>query len=398
MSYPVSPSIDDVTNSTTSRSVEQGRRPRILHVIPSLDQSGAEKQLALTALHLPRDKYDVHVIAITRGGYYEQVLRDAGIPVHVLSKRFKWDPMTLRRLYRMIKELKPDIVQTWLFAGNAYGRVAALLAKVPHIIASERCVDEWKSGYHFVIDRFLLRWTERIVVNAEGIRRFYVRQGLADERIVTIPNAIESKPLDTSPTATIRKSLGVPADVPLVGFIGRLWPQKRVQDLIWAADILRMSGWNFRVVIVGDGPRRVALKRFADAIEIMPIVHFVGHRKDAAEIMRALDMLVLPSKFEGLPNVALEAMLAGKPVVGTRIPGTDEVVVDGVTGVLVPPQLPLELARGIRQVLADPTKAVQMGAAGRERALTQFSVEGMIAKYEQLYDELLGAALPFQKR
>lgn len=388
MSQPLSSTIESQTPPSAER-MTFGPRRRILHIIPTLDQSGAEKQLALTALHLPREKYDVRVIAVTRGGHYERVLHDAGVDVHVIGKRFKWDPMTLYRLYAMIKEFQPDIVQTWLFAGNAYGRVAARWAKVPHIIASERCVDEWKSGYHFLIDRFLMRWTDRIVVNAEGIRRFYVRQGLTDQSITTIPNAIEPKPIDNSPTTKIRESLGVPLEVPLVGFIGRLWPQKRVQDLIWATDILRMSGWNFRVVIVGDGPRRVALKRFADALEIMPIVHFVGHRNDVPEIMRALDMLVLPSKFEGLPNVALEAMMAGKPVVGTRIAGTDEVVVDGETGILVPPQQPLELARAIRSILADPALGKRMGAAGRDRVLSHFSIEGMIAKYERLYDEIL---------
>lgn len=388
MSQPLSSTIESQTPPSAER-MTFGPRRRILHIIPTLDQSGAEKQLALTALHLPREKYDVRVIAVTRGGHYERVLHDAGVDVHVIGKRFKWDPMTLYRLYAMIKEFQPDIVQTWLFAGNAYGRVAAHWAKVPHIIASERCVDEWKSGYHFLIDRFLMRWTDRIVVNAEGIRRFYVRQGLTDQSITTIPNAIEPKPIDSSPTTRIRESLGVPLDVPLVGFIGRLWPQKRVQDLIWATDILRMSGWNFRVVIVGDGPRRVALKRFADALEIMPIVHFVGHRNDVSEIMRALDMLVLPSKFEGLPNVALEAMLASKPVIGTRIAGTDEVVVDGETGILVPPQQPLELARAIRSILADPALGKRMGAAGRDRVLSEFSIEGMIAKYERLYDGLL---------
>ena len=398
MSQTVSSTIDDALRPDSEHGIDRGRRLRILHVIPTLDHSGAEKQLALTVRHLPRETYEVQVIAITRGGYYEQILRDAGIPVHVIGKRFKSDPMTLYRLYQLMKDMKPDIVQTWLFAGNAYGRVAAHFAKVPHIIASERCVDEWKSGYHFVIDRLLMRWTEKLVVNAEAIRRFYVRQGLSDERIVTIPNAIESKPLVPSSTMEIRQSLGIPENVPLVGFIGRLWPQKRVQDLIWAADILRMSGWNFRVVIVGDGPRRVSLKRFADAIEIMPIIHFVGHRDDAAEIMRALDMLVLPSKFEGLPNVALEAMMEGKPVVATRIPGTDEVVVDGLTGILVAPQQPLELARGIRQLLADPDRARQMGAAGRERALTHFSIERMIGTYQQLYDELVRATLPADRR
>jgi len=392
MPQPLSTTIDSTNPPWVARPAVGSKR-RVLHIIPSLDQSGAEKQLALAAIHLPREKYDVRVIAVTRGGHYEQVLREAGVDVHVIGKRFKWDPMTLYRLFAMIKEFQPDIVQTWIFAGNAYGRVAAHWAKVPHIIASERCVDEWKSGYHFLIDRFLMRWTNRIVVNAEGIRRFYVRQGLADEAITTIPNAIEARPLDDAPTDKIRESLGVPPDVPLVGFIGRLWPQKRVQDLIWAADILRMSGWNFRIVIVGDGPRRAALERFADALEITSIVHFVGHRNDAAEIMRVLTMLVLPSKFEGLPNVALEAMMAGKPVIGTRISGTDEVVIDGETGILIPPQQPLELARAVRTILADPSLGRRMGAAGRDRVLKEFSIEGMIAKYQRLYDGLLNESV-----
>lgn len=382
---------------------------RILHVIPTLDQSGAEKQLALLAKNLPADRYEVHVCAITRGGYYEQVLRDAGVAVHRLAKRLKWDPFTLWRLKRLMSDLKPDIVQTWLFAGNAYGRVAAKWAGVPRVIASERCVDEWKSGYHFQVDRLLARWTNRFVVNAVAIRNFYVRLGIPAQRVCVIPNAIAPAPTsepspsgrvrgevaslttDHWPLATnIRQSLGIPRDIPLIGFVGRLWPQKRVQDLIWSSDILRLSGWNFHVVVVGDGPRRTSLESFADSLEITDRVHFLGHRADARDIIGALDMLVLPSKFEGLPNVLLEAMQAAVPVVATRIPGVDEVVVDGSTGILVPPREPLELARGMRTLLNDPALARRMGEAGRDRALREFSLERMIENYQRLYDELVG--------
>lgn len=376
-------------------------RVRILHVIPSLDQSGAEKQLALLAIHLPADRFETHVCAVTRGGYYERVLRDAGVPVHLLGKRIKWDPFALWRLKRLMTDLKPDIVQTWLFAGNAYGRVAARWACIPRVIASERCVDEWKSGYHHVVDRLLARWTDRFVVNAVAIRDFYVRRGIPADRIRVIRNGIEMPELSPSergqgamalpPAARgpLTSDLGIPADTPLIGFVGRLWPQKRVQDLIWAADILRLSGWNFHVVIVGDGPRRASLEQFADSLEITDRVHFLGHRDDAGGIIGALDMLVLPSKFEGLPNVVLEAMQASRPVIATRIPGVDEVVADGQTGILVTPKSPLELARAMRTLLNDPDLAIRMGQAGRERVLREYSRDRMIDEYARLYDELM---------
>lgn len=365
------------------------KRRRVLHVIPSLDQSGAEKQLVLAARHLPRDEFDLHVTAISRGGYYEELLKDAGVPVHLLGKRLKWDPWSLARLTRLIKELKPDIVHTWMFGGNSYGRVAARWAGVPHVVASERCVDQWKSGYHFTIDRLLMRWTDKVVVNAEAIRQFYARQGIAPDRVELIPNAIEPRPLATDEEAArIRESLDLKPGVPVIGFVGRLWPQKRVQDLIWAADILRMSGWDFTILIIGAGPRRTSLERFADQLEITPQVRFLGHRKDAESLLPAIDILALPSQFEGLPNVVLEAMMAAKPVVGTRIPGIDEVVVDRQTGILVPVRQPLELARGLRELLADPAQRIEMGQVGRERVLGEFSVEKMIAGYRRLYDEL----------
>lgn len=365
---------------------------RILHVVPTLDQSGAEKQLALLATHLPRDRFETHVCAVTRGGFYEHALRDAGVPVYVVGKRARWDPFCLRRLTNRIREIRPDVVQTWMFTGNSYGRVAAKLAGVRRIVASERCIDEWKSGYHLAVDRFLARWTDRFAVNSEGIARFYEKSGIPSDRIRTIQSAVDprDRPRGIDPAA-MRRAIGAPEEAPLIGFVGRLWPQKRVQDLIWAADVLRLSGWSFRVVVVGDGPRRASLERFADSLEIRPIVQFLGHRSDAREIIESLDLLVLPSKFEGLPNVVLEAMQSAKPVVATRIAGTSEAVVDGETGILVPPRQPLELARGIRTILADPELGMRMGRAGQARVEREFRLDSMIQGYAELYEELIGS-------
>ena len=163
---------------------------RILHIIPTLDRSGAEKQLTLLACGLPRGEFDVHVLALTRGGPLEAPLVEAGIPLAVLGKARKLDPAAFLRVKRHVESLRPDLVQTWIFAANSYGRAAALAAGVPRIVASERSVDPWKSWHELAIDRWLARRTDRIIVNSSGVRDFYVRQGIDDRKFVVIPNGI----------------------------------------------------------------------------------------------------------------------------------------------------------------------------------------------------------------
>lgn len=369
-------------------------RIRVVHIIPTLDQSGAEKQLFLLASQLPRDRFETRVLAITRGGHYEVCLKESGIQVEVIGKRLKWDPRSLSRLTGRLRELKPDIVHTWLFAGNSYGRAAAMWAKCPHVIASERCVDSWKREYQFVLDRWLARRSDAIAVNSEAVKSFYTKVGIPAEKIVVVANAIEPRSevnVDCA-VADLRIELDLPADVPTIGFVGRLWPQKRVQDLIWAADILRIGGWNFHLLIVGDGPRRAALERLTRTLDLKRMVHFLGHRSDARTLIDLMDVAVIPSKFEGMPNVALEAMQAGKPVVATRIPGMDEVVQDGVTGSLVPPKRPMELARAISKLLNEPDRRNDMGRLGRQRVAQLFSVERMVQGYAELYAKVVANA------
>jgi len=369
---------------------------KILLIIPSLDQSGAEKQLSLLATRLPKERFDVTVCAITRGGHYEKPIRDAGIDVHVLGKRFKWDPTAYWRLSRLIQRLRPEIVHTWLFAGNCYGRLAARQAKVPHILASERCVDVWKRQYQFAIDRWLAKYTDFVVANSNAVRDFYQKVGIPAEKLIVIPNA--------APPIVPRQHLGREAKLaefglassgPTIGFIGRLWPQKRVHDLIWAVDVLRISGWKSHLLIAGDGPRRAALERFTRNLDLESHVHFLGHQKDIDGLLDAIDVVVVPSRFEGMPNTVLEAMRAGKPVIATRIPGMDEVVLDGITGILVEPKQPFALARAISRLLSDQELRERMGAAGKQRIQEAFSVERMVDSYSELYESVLsGAAAP----
>lgn len=363
---------------------------RILHVIPTLDRSGAEKQLVLLATGLPRDEFDVHVAALTRGGPLADDLHAAGVPLTVIGKRWKADPAAYVRLARHIRALKPDLVQTWLFAANAYGRWAAQRAGVRRIVASERCVDPWKVGYELAIDRWLARRTDRIVVNSSGVSEFYIARGLPAEKFRLIPNAIAPAAASSVSRQQLLDELGLPHDARLIGAVGRLWPQKRVKDLIWAADLLKVVRDDTHLLIIGDGPQRPRLERYRRQVRIEDRVHFLGQRHDVPRLMPHFDVLWLASEYEGLPNVVMEAMACGVPVVATDIAGNRDLVTPGETGFLVPVGDRAGFARHAQTILDHPLTARQLGAAARARIEREFTVAKMVDRYAALYRELLG--------
>ncbi len=361
----------------------------ILHVIPTLDRGGAEKQLVLLATGLPREEFEVHIAVLTRSGPLETDLTRAGIPVTHFHKRHKIDPGAWWRLKRHIGQLRPDLVQTWLFSANSYGRTAAMAAGVGRIVASERCVDRWKAWHELVIDRFLARRTARIVVNSMGVRDFYVRHGLPADKFVVIPGGVSPSPPSDLDRAGALASLGLPAHARLIGAVGRLWPQKRIKDVIWAADLLKVIRDDVHVLVIGDGPRRARLERFCAQVEIEDRVHFLGHRDDVPRLMPHFDVLWLASSYEGLPNSIMEAMAAGVPVVATDIPGNRDLVVPSETGYLVAVGDRAAIARQTAKILDDRALASRLGAAARVRVHTNFSVDQMIQRHAQLYRELL---------
>jgi glycosyltransferase involved in cell wall biosynthesis len=362
---------------------------RVLHIIPTLVRGGAEKQLTLLASGLPRNDFDVHVGVLTHTGPLEAALHEAGVPVTIIGKRWKIDPASYWRLRQHIAQLQPDIVHTWLFAANAYGRQAATAAGVRHIVAGERCVDPWKSSLQLAIDRHLAKKTERIVTNSSGVQDFYVRHGLPPHKFVVIPNGIRPAP----PENPVRREqlldeLKLPGDARLIGAVGRLWPQKRVKDLIWAVDLLKSTRDDAHLVIVGDGPQRWRLERYRDQNQIPERVHFLGDRNDVPRLMPHFDCLWLASEYEGQSNAIMEAMVAGVPVIATDIPGNRDLVIHDDTGYLIPLGDRFEFTRRTHWLLEDEALRRRLGDAGRQRMLTEFTVERMIDRHAALYREL----------
>jgi len=357
---------------------------RVLQLIPTLDQSGAEKQLMLLATGLPRPECDVRVCCLTRGGAYQAELERAGIPVTVLGKRFRFDPVCLWRLRRLLREWSPDILQTWLFAGNAYGRLAAGSKPRFPIVVSERCVDSWKAGWQFRVDRFLVSRTTRLIANSQSVAAFYRTQGFPPERMVVIPNGVEL-PREVPDRAAVRRELQIPAHLPVVCFAGRLARQKRVDDLIWAFELIRATRSDVLFLVAGDGPERARLEEFAGGLGLEHHVRFLGHRADVGRILAASDLFWLASDFEGMSNSVMEAMSYGLPIVASDIPPNRELVVMGETGYLVPVGDRAAFTQFADRLLFDPPLARQMGEAGRERIATGFGVERMVQAHLDLY-------------
>lgn len=366
---------------------------KIALIIPTMDRGGAEKQVVLLAIGLKEAGHDVRVVLLTRDGPRSEELRNAGVPVDLIQKKFKADPSALWRLKKTIQAFDPDVVHTWLFAANSFGRVAARMAGVPVIIASERCVDPWKRRWHFVIDRYLAKCTDAITTNSEGVRNFYVAHGLASDQFEIIPNGVESQTDHTKALSRNRDEVFADLEVDvknkMILAVGRLWPQKRVRDLIWAGELLATLRGDVTLVIIGDGPQRDGLIRHRDAVSQVEHVRFAGQRDDVGELLPHADAFWIASEYEGQSNAVIEAMLAGVPVVASDIPGNRDLVIENETGWLFELGSEAELVQQTNDLLNDPDSAARVTQAAKLRIETEFTVEKMVQRHIDLYDRLV---------
>ncbi len=364
----------------------------ILHLITELDTGGAQKALARLLSRLNRRRFAPAVACLYNGDKaVAREIRTLGIPVTDLGMTAKWRLDAFWRLYLLLRRQRPIILHTWMFHANIPGRVLGRLAGTPIIISSERTMGQ-ESRWRYRLNRVTDPLTNHVICVSRQVADFVVREvGIPQQKVVVIPNGIDLQAFAHLPARRqARAALGLPPDKPIVGTVARLDPVKRLDILLQAAASLR----DVHAIIVGDGPERIRLEALSRQLGMYSRVHFAGEQEDVRPWLAAMDVFVLASDWEGMSNALLEAMATGLPTVATAVGGTPEVVIDGVTGSLVPPHEPAALARAIERLLADFDLRQRMGNAGRERVRKHFSVEEMVRATESLYEKDIERRFP----
>jgi glycosyltransferase involved in cell wall biosynthesis len=352
-----------------------GSEEAALHLMASLDRGRWEPVL----MHHP----DPGIARLVDGA------ARLGIRVHVVPRV---DPqhrlVGITRLWRALRAERPAILHahlSWPFACK-YGVLAAWFAHVPAIVGTAQL---YLAPGNTRQARLMLRLFRRIIaVSQEVSRRYAEALRVPAHRLAVVRNAIRVPPTGRTPDPALRAALvrGRPDYVVLT--LARLHPQKGHSYLLAAA--AQVPDATF--VLAGDGPLRAELQAQAHKLGVADRCVFLGDRPDVPDLLAAADVLVLPSLFEGLPVSVLEAMAAERPVVATRIGGTDEAVAHELNGLLVPPRDPTALASAIRRLQADPVLARRLAAAGRERVEREFSTKVTAGLVMRIYDEVMAEA------
>ena len=358
----------------------------ILYLISELDVGGAEKSLFYLARGLSPRFGKPAVASLWGAGRVGGWLEDAGIEVIRLHARRTGLFIAGWELRRIIRARRFSLLHTFLYHANIVGRLAAIGTGVP-VISSIR-VTEVDRPFRITIDRKTIKHVAAETCVSEAVRQWSIEQGLPAEKLVTIPNAVDCAAYE-APPGSIRRELSLTPDARIVLFTGRLHRQKGPDVLLQASAILRERVPNAHVVLAGDGPLRAQLARKAAELGLADRFHLLGPRDDVPALLADADVLALPSRWEGMPNAVLEAMAARKPAVAADVGGCREVIAHGETGLLVPPTDPAALASAIERIFADRDLAARMGAAARQRAEREFSIEKMVSRNEDIYERVL---------
>lgn len=366
---------------------------KICYLINALHVGGAERVIARTVTRLDKNRYETIVCCLWMGGAVADEMEKASARVINLDAKNKLDFRILFRLHRLLKEHKTDILHSFLFHANMLGRIVGRLAGVPVILSSERTM-RMEGKHRLLLNRLTASLADKILTVSEAVREFAVAKiGITPDRLVTIYNGVDlsefSQSLNSEGIEEAKQELGIDSSHAVVGTVGHLEEEKGCEYLLQAAAQVSAPDGKVTFLLVGDGSQRAKLENLAEDLSISSSVMFTGYRSDIPRILSIMDVFVLPSLYEGLPNALLEAMAASRPVVATQVGGIPEVVADGETGILVPRGDSGALARAICVLLEDRERAREMGIAGRKQVERLFSVETMVAKTEALYEKLI---------
>lgn len=388
----------------TAQGAQLEPRMRLLNVVADFGCGGTERQVVTLSAALA-SRCDQHFACMRRDGYFLPEVEARGIPVHEYRFPTFYSLRCLqqqRRLARYISRERIQIVHGYNFYANVFALPAARWASAPVIVASIRDRGVYLSRKQKAVQRYVCRLADCILVNAEAIKDWLVDQGYDPAGIVIIRNGVDLTRFPAGPPAdTLRREFGIPDGAPTIGVVGRVRSLKGIEDAIAAAAIVSVRHPTLRLLVIGEALTTrdgvtMEDRAYVDSLRARAAqaglgdrAIFTGYRADVPSLLSQLTVSVQPSLNEGLSNVVLESMAASAPTVATRVGGTPEAIVPGVTGLLVPAAEPAALAASIERLLDDPALAIGLGRAGRRRVEDTFALDRMHQATAQLYDDLL---------
>ena len=385
---------------------------KVLRVIARLNVGGPALHVAYLTAGLADRGYETTLVAGTLARGEESMAAASetrGVRIETLPALHREigplrDAQAIVRLARLIRKERPTILHTHTAKAGAVGRIAALLAgsaRPPIVVHTFH--GHVLHGYFNplttlafrMLERWLARVTTALVAVSPEVRDDLVRLHVAPASKFTVIRLgielDERTSADENERAETRRQLGVGQDAFIVGWVGRMTAVKRTDDVMRALRGLVDRGVDAYLCLVGDGPDRDQLERYAHELGVVKRCLFVGYQEDVARFYSAIDALLLPSANEGTPVSVIEALAAQRPAVATRVGGTPDVIRDGVDGFLVEVGDADALSDRLAELAADPERRARMGAVGRERVLGRYAVERLVDDIDRLYRELLAA-------
>ncbi len=379
--------------------IRSTNKPLIAHVLFRLGTGGLENGLVNLINTLPDDKYRHAVICMTDYTDFRNRINNDAVQVYCLNKKPGQDFAVYVRLWRLLRQIKPDLLHT--------RNLSALEAQLPALLADVKCRIHGEHGrdiddvdgtnWRYVL---LRRWFRPLVQcyvpMSKDLEDWLIKQiKVPEKKIAQIYNGVDLtrfKLGDSKPRWLLPIEFRA-INLFLIGTVGRLDPIKDQLTLVQAFIHLVKNNpelsHKVRLVIVGDGVLMLPLQALVREADIENLVWLAGERHDVADIMRTLDLFVLPSINEGISNTLLEAMASALPVIATKVGGNSELVVENETGYLVPKQDPIAMADAIKHYLDQPELLSLQGQAGRARVVSKFSLDRMMTDYNDIYDKLL---------
>jgi glycosyltransferase involved in cell wall biosynthesis len=377
----------------------------LLKFVAAFGWGGTERQFVNLGLGLDRSRFAVRFGCLRRFGMMLEEIEELGIPVldyGVFRLRGIRAMAAQFRLARDIRRLGIQVVHTYGFHASVFAIPAAKLSGAS-VVVSIRDMGVYLSPSQRTVQRWICRFADHVLVNAEAIKDWLVSDGYDRKRITVIPNGIDLSRFEPAVHhRRLHSDFGLAADTPLVAVVGRVSRKKGLEDFIAAAAIVVRRFPSARFLVIGepsftaqgstitvDGSYQDELTRLAANLGLHDRVIFTGFRSDIEQILPELAVSVLPSLSEGLSNTLLESMAAGVATVATRVGGSSEVVQDSENGLLVPASDPMALAEAICRLLDSPALATKLGQAARRRIIEHYSMHQLVEKTSRFYESIV---------